>query len=230
CGAARGPAPDVPGRAPGAGCGRASRRRRRRRRGRPPRNGRGAARRGRRARCAPRASRRAGPDCAAPPRAGAAGSPGRRPRRAARGPRRRIRWSGAQARTPDHRTDGGRSEVDLRLGCLIPGRGTADAELGEDLLLDLDGELGVVPQEAASVFLALAELVPLVGEPGTGLAHDPVLHAEVDEPALPGDAPAVEDVELGLLERRGHLVLDDLGARAVADRLGALLEGLDAAD
>src|SRR5690606_21595673 len=107
---------------------------------------------------------------------------------------------------------------------------TADAELGEDLLLDLDGELGVVPQEAASVFLALAELVPLVGEPGTGLAHDPVLHAEVDEPALPGDAPAVEDVELGLLERRGHLVLDDLGARAVADRLGALLEGLDAAD
>src|SRR5690606_33850738 len=163
-------------------------------------------------------------------RAGAAGSPGRRPRRAARGPRRRIRWSGAQARTPDHRTDGGRSEVDLRLGCLILGRGTADAELGEDLLLDLDGELGVVPQEAASVFLALAELVPLVGEPGTGLAHDPVLHAEVDEPALPGDAPAVEDVELGLLERRGHLVLDDLGARAVADRLGALLEGLDAAD
>ena len=38
---------------------------------------------------------------------------------------------------------------------------------------------------------------------------------------------AVEDVELGLLERRGHLVLDHLAAGAVAHRVGAVLERLD---
>src|SRR5699024_3923114 len=105
----------------------------------------------------------------------------------------------------------------------------ADAELGLDLLLDLDSELRVVLEEPAGVLLALAELVALVGVPGAGLAHDAVLHPEVDQAALAGDAHAVDDVELGLLERRGHLVLHHLRAGAVADRVGALLEGLDAA-
>ena len=41
---------------------------------------------------------------------------------------------------------------------------------------------------------------------------------------------AVDDVELGLLERRRDLVLRHLDADAVADRLDALLERLDAAD
>ena len=41
---------------------------------------------------------------------------------------------------------------------------------------------------------------------------------------------AVEDVELGLLERRRHLVLDDLDAGAVSDRVGAVLQRLDATD
>ena len=44
------------------------------------------------------------------------------------------------------------------------------------------------------------------------------------------DALAELDVELGLAERRGDLVLDDLHAHAVADRLGAVLERLDAPD
>ena len=44
------------------------------------------------------------------------------------------------------------------------------------------------------------------------------------------DALAELDVELGLAERRGDLVLDDLDADPVADRLGAVLERLDAAD
>ena len=38
------------------------------------------------------------------------------------------------------------------------------------------------------------------------------------------------DVELGLLERRRDLVLDDLDPHAVADRLGPVLERLDPAD
>ena len=44
------------------------------------------------------------------------------------------------------------------------------------------------------------------------------------------DPLAVLDVELGLAQRRGDLVLDHLHAHPVADRLGALLEGLDAPD
>ena len=48
--------------------------------------------------------------------------------------------------------------------------------------------------------------------------------------AFPGDPRAVDDVELGLLERRRDLVLDDLHAHAVADRLDTFLERLDPAD
>ena len=56
-----------------------------------------------------------------------------------------------------------------------------------------------------------------------------MLDAEIEQAALVGDADAVLDVELGLLEGRRDLVLDDLDADPVADRLGALLEGLDPA-
>ena len=104
-----------------------------------------------------------------------------------------------------------------------------DAELLLDLLLELVGEVGVVLEEGAGVLLALAELVAVVGVPGAGLADEALLDAHVDQAALAGDALAVEDVELGLLERRAHLVLDDLAPGAVADRVGAVLERLDAA-
>ena len=59
---------------------------------------------------------------------------------------------------------------------------------------------------------------------------DLVLDPDVEDAALPGDALAVDDVELGLPERRRHLVLDDLDADAVAVRVAAVLERLDAAD
>ena len=45
-------------------------------------------------------------------------------------------------------------------------------------------DVGVVAQEVPRVLLALAELVALVGVPGAGLAHDALLHAEVDQAAL----------------------------------------------
>jgi len=98
-----------------------------------------------------------------------------------------------------------------------------------DALVDLVGEVGVVAQEVAGVLLALAELVALVRVPGAGLADEARLDAQVDEAALAADALAVHDVELGLLERRRDLVLDDLDAGAVADHVGAVLERLDAA-
>ena len=45
---------------------------------------------------------------------------------------------------------------------------------------------------------------------------EPELDAEVDDLAFARDALAVEDLELGLLERRRDLVLHDLDARLVA--------------
>ncbi len=45
---------------------------------------------------------------------------------------------------------------------------------------------------------------------------------------LAGDALAVHDVELGLLERRRDLVLHDLDAGAVTHHVGAVLQALDA--
>src|SRR5664280_1149871 len=103
----------------------------------------------------------------------------------------------------------------------------ADPELFLDPLLDLVGEVRIVAHERAGVLLALAQLVALVGVPGAGLAHDALLHAHVDQGAFPADALPVDDVELRLLERRRHLVLHDLDPGPVADRLGAVLEGLD---
>src|SRR5439155_21818702 len=54
--------------------------------------------------------------------------------------------------------------------------------------------------------------------------------AQVQQAAGGRDAFAELDVELRLAEGGGDLVLDDLHAHAVADRLGAVLERLDAPD
>src|SRR5438270_337685 len=84
---------------------------------------------------------------------------------------------------------------------------TASAELLLDLLLDLVGHVRVVAQERPRVLLTLAELVAVVGVPGTRLAHDAVLHTQVDQAALTADPDPIQDVELGHLERRADLVL-----------------------
>jgi len=52
--------------------------------------------------------------------------------------------------------------------------------------------------------------VVVVGVPGAGLVDDAVKDAELDQVALLGEALAVIEVDLDLLERRRHLVLDDL--------------------
>ena len=102
--------------------------------------------------------------------------------------------------------------------------------LGPDLRLDVGADRGVVAQEALRRFAALAEARLAVGEPRAGLRHDVHRHADVEEPALAADPLAVHDVELGDPERRRDLVLDDLDADAVADRLRAGLDRLDPAD
>ena len=83
---------------------------------------------------------------------------------------------------------------------------------------------GLSPRNCFDVLAALAEALAVVGEPGAALLDDPVLDAEVEQVAFARDALAVHDVELGLAERRRHLVLDDLDARAAADDLIAVLD------
>src|SRR5207249_1848222 len=63
-----------------------------------------------------------------------------------------------------------------------------------------------------------------------GLLDDALLGRDVDQLSLLGDAAAVQDVELRLAERRGHLVLHHLHLGAAADHLVAVLEGAEAAD
>ncbi len=65
-----------------------------------------------------------------------------------------------------------------------------------DARILLQEELGVLP--------ALAETLTVIGEPGAGLLDDPGLDAEIDQLAGLGDALAVHDVELDLLERRAR--------------------------
>lgn len=62
--------------------------------------------------------------------------------------------------------------------------GGVEAEFGEDLLLDVLGDLWVVAQELLDVVAALAHLDVSVGEEGAGLLEDVVLDAEVHEAAL----------------------------------------------
>src|SRR3954471_2522991 len=147
-----------------------------------------------------------------------------------------VEAAASQASTPSW-TSPGTAALEVDPGRLHGDRGVdvhlvhrrADAELLEDPLLELVGEVRVVPQEVAGVLLALPELVALVGVPGAGLAGEPRLDPDVDQATFAADALAVHDVELGLLERRRDLVLHDLDPGPVADHLLAVLERLDPA-
>src|SRR5262245_66497354 len=85
-------------------------------------------------------------------------------------------------------------------------------------------------QEGLGVLAALADPLAVVGKPGAGLFDNAGLDAQIDQLADLGDTLAVHDVEFDLLERRRHLVLDDLDAGFVADDLLAVLDLADAAD
>jgi hypothetical protein len=89
---------------------------------------------------------------------------------------------------------------------------------------------GTRPQKVLGVLPTLAELLALVGVPGTRLLHDAKIDGDIEDRTFPADALAVHDVELRSPKRRGALVLHDLHPGAVADHLGAVLDRLDAAD
>src|ERR1700728_643476 len=94
-------------------------------------------------------------------------------------------------------------------------------------VLDLVGHLLIGFQERFGVFPPLAQPYAVERKPGARLLHHAGLDAEVDQFANLGNAFAIHDVELNLLERRRDLVLDHLDPRLVADHLLALLDRAD---
>src|SRR4051794_11016553 len=108
----------------------------------------------------------------------------------------------------------------VQLDGLLVGRGellvAPDARLPTDAIADLDHHLGVVGEELLGVLPALAELLTLVGVPGTRLLHDAEIDRDVEQGPLTADALAVHDVELALAERRGALCFAHLLSRAAA--------------
>ena len=120
------------------------------------------------------------------------------------------RVMGSSSRSRSSRRWAGAADRLLGLGGVLGGQVLADA------LVDLGHELGVLGQEVLDVLTALAELLTLVGEPGARLLDEAELHTDVEQRSLAADALAEGDVELGLLERRGALVLHDLDPGAVA--------------
>src|SRR5881392_291100 len=104
------------------------------------------------------------------------------------------------------------------------------AGIAADRLLDLLADLRVLLQIGFGVLAALADALAVIGEPCAGFFDDAGLDAEIDQFAAFRDALAVHDVEIDDLERRRHLVLDDLDPGLVADHLVAVLDRTDAAD
>ena len=91
-------------------------------------------------------------------------------------------------------------------------------------------DIRVLFQEITDVILTLSDAIAVIAVPGTRLINDIELHAEVDDLTFMGDAFSIKDLELSLLEGRGHLVLHYLDAGFITDDFIALLDCPDAAD
>src|SRR5262249_29506270 len=84
----------------------------------------------------------------------------------------------------------------------------------------------------------LADAVTLERKPRAALFDDVEIARQIDEVTRAADPLTIKDVELHLTERGGHLVFDDLDARAVAHDGGilparsgrSLFDGTDSAD
>src|SRR5690606_36740114 len=120
--------------------------------------------------------------------------------------------------------------VGLRLGHGVCRHLSGHTQLLTYAVFDFEGHFGMFFEVFAGIVFTLAYTCTAVAEPGARLVDYACLHAQVDDFALARDTGTVHDVEFGLLERRGHLVLDNLDARFVADDFVALLDGTDTAD
>src|SRR5688572_5433724 len=105
-----------------------------------------------------------------------------------------------------------------------------EAELLADAFVDRLPNVAILTQELLRVLAPLAEPLAAVREPRAALLDDALLDGEIEQVSFLGNPLAVHHVELGLTERRRHLVLHDLDARAAADHLVAVLDAGDAPD
>ena len=78
-------------------------------------------------------------------------------------------------------------------------------------------QFGMLLQEHAGVFAALAQPLPFEAEPGSGFFDDSLLRAQIEQVAFAREAFAVKNVDLRFAERRRDLVLDDFDLGAIAD-------------
>ena len=85
-------------------------------------------------------------------------------------------------------------------------------------------------QRSLCSLATLPQALFAVGVPRAALLCDAAFDGHIDDAALTGDSFAVHKVELGLAERRRHLVFDDLRANAVTHDLAVLLNAVDAAN
>ena len=99
-----------------------------------------------------------------------------------------------------------------------------------NLVFDLPGEIGIFTQKFARIVAPLADFFSAVRIPGPCFIDDFCLHAQVDDLTQPADAFAIEDVKRRILERRGHLVLNNLDLGFVPDDFVTLLDAADTAD
>ena len=87
---------------------------------------------------------------------------------------------------------------------------------GPQLLLDFIRNRQILLQELHGIGLALANLLALVGIPGTRLIDQLALNPQIDQLTLLGDTGTVHDLEISLLEGWRHLVLDYFDSGPVA--------------
>src|SRR3972149_11643041 len=81
--------------------------------------------------------------------------------------------------------------------------GHPDPAFREDLLRQIGGHLRGLLVDDRGVLPALPDPFPADRVPRAAFLHEILLHAEVEDVALPGDSFPEQDVELRLAERRG---------------------------
>src|SRR5262245_45249211 len=129
---------------------------------------------------------------------------------------------------------GGNQRVVELLTLLARGRFGCDGgtlePTGKDLLADFFRYLGILLEEDSRLLFPLPQVDLAILEPRAAATDDLLIDPHVDDVPFVADAASVQHVELSDAERRCYLVLDDLGADALADHFFPFLELVDAAN
>src|SRR5580704_4197954 len=106
-------------------------------------------------------------------------------------------------------------------------RRSTDVELLAEFTIHLGEDVAIFFQEVSRVFTPLADALAVVAIPGARLLDEVVRDSKIEHIAFAADALAIQNVELGLAEGSGHLVLHDLDLGAVAGHGISIFNGRD---